>query len=482
MLLWMPAVTVCLCGCPSEEPSDPESGGDGDTSPVAIQLAFPKGTGLRERAAIAVSEWETTTQGLCTVTELDFADEDESLESLSAATDIVLVPMTLLPALVDAGWIAPLDGDESSEAMTRWKDVMDGLRDSACRPHGTPAVLPVSCPVLACYYRSDLLEAADKAPPETWEDYQMLLETLPEWAPDQTAVEPWNEEFRASMFLARAASSALHPDSLSLYLDIQNGESLIASEGFVRSLEASRDSLRHLDQQSLSLGPNDCLRELTAGRAALAIGHPADPAVNGDDLSADSESRFQGRIGVCSLPGTEQVFDRENNEWTDLSGASGPYRVTLAGFDGFAVCVHSGSLPVEQRAAWDLWGMIEDDFQAGGEPLQWLSGICRSGRLASARQTVWRGMPTNAWRAHLDVAAKQLTSTRVAADLPLPERRRFREVLTEQVTRAITGETSSDAALQAAAEDWNGLIEELGRERVLNTYRACLGLRPVSGP
>ena len=53
------------------------------------------------------------------------------------------------------------------------------------------------CPVrtLVCYLRRDLLDQAGLKLPETWEDYHVLLEKLPEWAPGLAAVEPWSEEF-----------------------------------------------------------------------------------------------------------------------------------------------------------------------------------------------------------------------------------------------------------------------------------------------
>ena len=448
---------------------------------VRTHLTIPKELSFEEQIAIPVSEWETSTGGTCAVTELDFAGEAGDSPRLPGECTIVLAPLSSLPELVDAGWVASMTlNDDALDA--RWDDVMEGLRNGMCRPGGEPGVLPVSCPVLACYYRSDLLEAAGKSPPETWDDYQTLLETLPDWAPEMAAVEPWGEEFRASLFLARAASLALHPDSLSLYLDIQTGEPLIASEAFLRSLADMQAASPYLDQASLTLGPGECLREVTEGRAALAIGLPASPTRDVPDSTDAGEGTAGGTIGVCPLPGSLSVFNRETGEWSDLSAESGPYRVTLAGFEGYAVCVHAGATEPQQRASWNLWGMIEDDLQTSGEPPAWLPGICRTSRLAGARRSPMSGLPASTWQAHLEVAANQLTSTRVAADLPLPQRQRFREPLGEQVTRALTEDASPEDALQAVGDEWIELIEELGRQRVLNTYRACLGLSPVSLP
>src|SRR5262249_36247776 len=139
-----------------------------------------------------------------------------------------------------------------------WRDLFAGLAGKFAARKGTPLFVPLSCPVLVCYYRRDLLGAAGLNPPQTWDDYQQLLEKLPNWAPGLAAAEPWGENFRATMFLARGVCAAQHSGHYSLFFDIETGAPLIDSPGFVRALETARAAVAKMPQDVLTYGPVDC--------------------------------------------------------------------------------------------------------------------------------------------------------------------------------------------------------------------------------
>jgi ABC-type glycerol-3-phosphate transport system substrate-binding protein len=283
------------------------------------------------------------------------------------------------------------------------------------------------------------------------------------------------------MFLARAVPSALHPDNYSLYLDVETGDPLIDDPPFATALDESIRTLPLLDPRSRALGPADCVQDVFAGRAALAIGAPESlPLAEPQSESRSSRPDESVRVGVARLPGEARIYQRQTGEWHSPEGDTA-HHVTLIGFDGWMVCASARLQPEARAAAWHLWMTLESP-ELGGPSRPWSASLVRSSQLADVLHRPAEGFRPEEWRAQVQIAAESLDDARVAFDLPLPARWRFRDVLTEQLSAAMAGEQSTDDALQAVCDDWNRLIDELGRRRVVNVYRACSGLLPLPEP
>jgi multiple sugar transport system substrate-binding protein len=462
-----------LSGCPG--PPDQEAVPPAASS-APVTLAVPAGHGLSEAWQVAAAEWEATSGARCTFEEVDLTETPLPPESAALA----VVPLQDLATLLDSGWPATID--EASPGYPLTREVFDGLRRALSVRGGDAVAVPLACPVLACYYRADLLEAAGLSPPNTWDDYGRILTALPDWAPGLTAVEPWNEDFRATMFLARAVPAALHPDNFSLYLDVETGEPLIHDPPFTAALEEAIRVAPLLDPRSRELGPADCIREVLEGRCALAIGaHDPRPQTDPRSDSEPSRSDESLRVGIAMLPGAARVYQRQTGEWQPAPEGSAAHRVTLIGFDGWMVCA-AAQLDAEARtAAWQLWTTL-DSPELSGPAQPWAGAVVRSSRLADVLQHPSSGFRSDEWRAQVQTAADSLNSGRVVFDLPLPERQRFRDTLAAQLSTALAGEKAAQEALQAVRDDWNSIIDELGRRRVVNVYRACSGLSRLPEP
>lgn len=421
---------------------------------------------------MAAAEWEVSTGA-----QVDIQEFPASLNGQPPpeSVDLAVMPLAELAMLVDAGWLAPID--DRSSAYAEAQDLLPGLRRGISQPGGQPAGLPLACPVLACYYRADLLEAAGRSPPASWTEYRQLVESLPEWAAGLSAVEPWSEEFRSTMFLSRSVSAALHPDNFSLYLDVESGAVLIDEPPFVAALDEASGVLEHLDPRSLELGPVDCVNELLAGRAALAIGVP-ESFIPSRQRTADEYDSGTLQLGVVPLPGAEQVYHRQTGEWRPPANEAAVQRVTLIGFDGILVCAAGQREPVVSRSAWELWNTLDSpDLVVGERP--WSSAVVSSSRLTDVLRQPLPGFGVESWRSHVQATADSLNLNRTVLDLPLPERGRFRAILTDHVSQALAQEATAAEALAAVRGEWEQLIDELGRRRVVNVYRMSSGLSPL---
>jgi hypothetical protein len=187
------------------------------------------------------------------------------------------------------------------------------------------------------------------------------------------------------------------------------------------------------------------------------------------------------RVGIEPLPGAARIFQRQNGAWQSPPEGAIAHRVTLIGFDGWMVCA-AARLDSQARAdAWNLWTTLESP-ELGGPASPWFDSLVRSSRLADVLQRPAEHFRPGEWRAQVQVVADSLNDRRIAFDLPLPERERFRDILTQHVSAAMTGEEPAGAALQAVHAEWSALIDELGRPRVVNVYRACSGLSPLPEP
>ncbi len=446
-----------------------------------MQVAVPSGIGLSEAWQLPVTEWQDASGAEGAVAETDLST-DGALERLSGETVLLVAPWSLVPELIRADWLAAIPAGEHGLDVIAWHDVFDGLRNGPAAPGGKPALLPLSCPTLVCCYRADLLESAGLAAPSTWTEYQQLLDALGEWAPGMSAVEPWSEEFRATMFLARAAPMALAPQNFSMLLDVGTGQPLIGGPPFVRALTAVRAAQARMDDGVLTSDPLDCLRDVLEGRAALAITCVPPGAASATALDEPSPARAVDRassvrLGFCPLPGADEFYDRERDAWV-VPRDGQPNRVTVTGFGGLVVGVAKARSSPERQAAWSLWAAIEAQSRDGVLNDAQVRGLCRRTQAlpGSAALAVLRADErVGCGRA----IARSLDGTRVIAEFPLPGGARFRDALTRGLTRAVESHATPEEALQETARQWESLIEEIGRSAVLDTYRQSLGLSPV---
>ena len=242
-----PIPTLCLlamlccagCGGDNDEPevkANPFAG-------MTVQVSIPAGLGFEQEWELALAEWEQRTGAKVELTPRELTPDVSLVDiyggSAEAAGDLIIFPLTGIAELGDAGWLPVIPDPQQRPGQLDWNDLFQGLRESAGSRYGGPAALPLSCPALVCYYRDDLLAAANLSPPQTWDDYQKLAETVDDWAGGLPVIEPWTPEFRATMYLARAAAYVKHPDEYSMFFDIRSGDPQLTGPGFQRALQLS---------------------------------------------------------------------------------------------------------------------------------------------------------------------------------------------------------------------------------------------------
>ncbi len=492
------AIALFAAGCDSKPP---DAGNSAPSLPFAgkqVEIVIPAATGLNELWLAPAQEWSTQTGGEARLVEYDGGNLSDLMRAVSTgeASAVAVVSTGLLLDAAATLEISPIPETALSvESGLAWSDLLPGVRDRLGAPRRKPLMVPLNAPVLVCYYREDLLKLHNLRPPQTWEEYTALVNQLPTWGPGLVAVEPWSESFRATMFLARAVSSARHPDNYSVFVDLETLQPMIDNPAYLRALEQTRDAVSKMPDSVWSLDPLDCRRLILEGKAALAIGFEPRWGSSRPDHADGIVSRAEGiEVSVCPLPGAREAYNAARQKWdstpprADVNRGDAPsaggqvFRCTLTSFDGHvAVCfrkVGTGGGDV----AWNAFASLAGLDYASRLPAG-MAGLTRESQLSNPAQFVGPELSGTEANAYLTTVADSLRASGLVFELPFPRRADFRRALASRLTDAVRHQSEPSAVLGEVAREWQALIEEIGRENFRTAYRQILGLgaKPDSG-
>ena len=464
-------VCLLLCGCFDFKP---QSGANTVTLPFKgqeVELLIPKTLGLPTAWEVLIQEWSSQTGA--TVRWVEYSSNDEATfgKDLEPTTSfggrVVLFSLQRLSEL--DRHLAPLGSATGSDLDL--KDLFKGLRERVVSRGRSPIAVPLAAPGLVCYYRRDLLKAAGLKPPTNWEDYQSLLDVLERWAPNLTAVEPLGPDHRAATFFARSLAFAKHPENYSVWFDLETGEPLVQTPGFVEALTAAQRAWKRMPSAINEMTPADCRREMLEGRAALALAY--EPS-----LVTESSSRVERapgiEVGISRLPGSKRVFNRNSDRWETLP-AGGLHSPGLCGTTGLAAGVTLPTNGSKDIAAWNLLTtLVESQFESAWATLP--KTPCRESQVGTAPSWNDNGLTAEEASQYVDAVAQMLRDTQLVAELPLPRADEFRAATARGISSVLAGETEPAATLAAIQKEFDEIANSVGKETLRAAYRRGLGL------
>lgn len=480
----MAAFALTGAGCGSSDRKDKGSSSDQPFAGARLTIAVPPGSNMPARWQSLLIEWSARTGAEAEIKEQWIAGDDKPSEERRATPapdpDLMIFPINSLPDLNAAGRLAPVPMSlQQEDSGLQWNDIPRGLAANVLQVDRTPVAVPIACPVLVLYYRKDLLAKAGQFPPETWEDYQKLLDTLDRWAPGLSAAEPWGTEFRATMFLARSLPYARHPENFSLLFDIQTGDPLLDAEGWTRGLDAATKALPKLHADSLKSSPADCRRLILEGKTAFAIGYdtPPDesPATDAEKSAVSRASNIS--LGVVRLPGSRVVFNRASKRWDAAPG--GLNRPSLSAFTGLAAGVSSKSSDLNAQAAWNLLVALSDPAAFGTAFTGPQRSLCRMSQAEAGRPWFGAELTDGEGGEFLQATSEALHDARLTPELPVVGGDDFRLLLTKGLEPALTGQATAAEALSVVQKEWQRRVETAGKDVIRASYRRQLGLSTI---
>ncbi len=478
LVILSPVMLLFLVGCPSAKPQSDTKQAAQPFRGSVLEVVAPKSLNLPVYWEVMLQEWSSQTGASTRFVEFDTNDGAlaESAVKPESGGRIVLFPFRDFCRFETQ--LTPLS---AFDTRLDSREIFKGLRERALSREREFMAVPVSAPVLVCYFRNDLLRAARRKAPETWNDYLELIETLDTWAPGLSAVEPLAPEFRATTFFAKSLAFCKHPENYSVWFDIDTAKPTLNSPGFVEALEMARRTWRKLPPEVANYSPADCRRMLLTGKAAMALSfEPLSSELVARSQSDESSKvqRIDGiEIGVCRLPGSRRVFNRNSKKW-DTMAAGTVHAPALCGFAGLAVGVALPAKKEQEAAALDLLVNLSTSALFDEAFASLPKGPCRESQLTLAPN--WFGPELSSEEAsqYADAVAQSLRDMQLVYELPVIGAEEFRQAAAIALQPLIRGEADSEQTSSAMQLAFESIVERLGPDVVRDSHRRGLGLSP----
>ena len=464
---------VILSGC-SKQPSGITGSANRPFHGQSVKLAVPASQAIPAHWEVMIQEWSAQSGATAAFQEYDPTAPSIS-DQLSNDESVVLFPlqqlMELDSRLNNLASINELDS----------RDLFKGMRERVLTHDQQLMAFPVSAPCLVCYYRSDLLKAAGKKPPETWSDYEELAKTVDDWAKGLVAVEPLSAEFRATTFFARALAFTKHPENYSVWFDSDTGKPVLDTPGFAKALEVSQQVWATLPAEVLNYGPMDCRRLMLTGKAAITLSYETGKA-GGAFLESETSTpveRIDGiQLGICPLPGSKTVYNRNSKRWDSLPGKS-VNAPALCGFSGLALGIIADSKkPAETTAANLLASLCSPEmFDQAFAFLP--KGPCRESQIIHAAGWFTPELSTEESSEYCDAVSRSLREKQIVFELPVAGASEFKRVASQELEHLFRKEASIEQTIAAIQKAFETIVENRGPEAVLASHRRGLGLAPA---
>lgn len=474
LLVGLGLVLFLTSGCRREAAGPLTPAAPADAPPLRLLVI-----GDSELAKVIQREWDARTAGELALRELS-VDELLEWQHPRLAADVVIYPSQLLGDLAGRDWLAHIPADDWDDPAFQSREIFPAIRKQVLVWGEDPIATPLGGAQLFLFYRRDIFEKLGVEPPQTWSEYQGLVEQLAARERVQELIgsadgpwsgtcEPAEGEWTALTFLARAAPYAKHRSQFSALFDYRSMEPLIAGPPFERALTELRAvAASTADAQPLSA--EETVVRVLRGQSAMAIGTLA-------GLRADGLPDELPEIGIAPLPGGRDVYNFRSSSWEQRS-ADESWRAPLLGFEG-----KLGSLTKESRQPGEAIRLLT--FLSGPEMSVTISlagneaGPYRESHLTMAEK--WLGAGADpALKTQFEETMRTIGNDPNCLTIPrIPGSREYLATLAASIQEALTGDGAKKPAvdvLTAVAAKWNEITDARGRDQQQQAYRQSLGL------
>ena len=464
---------LCLAGCPSSPSSSTTPAEKLPLSGVKLKLAVAGDPELAQAVARLQGEWNSQTGAEVEVLQIS---EKELLEAKDIPADAVLCDPRFIGIFAEQKMIVPVPA--SVQKTSQWADVFDLSRHQEAAWGGEVVAVPFGSPVFVIYYRADLLEQLNRKPPQTWAEYHELAKLMAGMkqssgeSPWFGTMEPLGAGWAGLVLLARAAPYAKHRDNYSTLFNIKTMEPLLAGPPMVRALEELAAAAKLGNPDALQSDPATVRTAFWQGKCSMAMTWPsAADRHHGEKSSIAAKSQFP--IGFVELPGSNKVFNINNQAWETRSEDENP-RVPLLSLAGRVGMV--GKQSTQQEAAFQLLLWLSSEQNSPQiSPASPATTLFRRSHLKQPMLWVEKGVSPTAAIKYVELSAETFHREQWLA-LRIPGREEYLAALDEAVQSAVAGDVTAADALSKAAKRWREITEKRGIDRQRAAYLHSLGL------
>lgn len=454
-----------------------------DYSGVTLTVGTQTGPYIASALTAAAAEWKKATCGTVNVVEFPWSELYPKIATALAGGEDTFDAVTFAPA-----WTPDFTPflTEMPEAMRQgedWEDIHPVYRERLMVWDGKVLSQTMDGDLHATTYRIDLFEdpkeqeafkaryGYDLAPPRTWKAYLDIAEFFTR--PDQGL---WGtaEAFRRGgqqfwFFFSHAAAYTNHPDHPgSMFFDPETMDAQLNNPGWVRGLEEYIKASKFAPPNALNFSFGEVNAAMAGGQVAESIGW-GDTGV----IAADpKQSKIPGKVGSSTLPSSTEVYNYKTKQWDTFPE---PVDTSFMAFGGWQIAVPQASK--NQEAAWNFVQLLSSPQVSGMAAITGGSGV-NPYRFSHAQNLdLWKDLFTEREaKEYLGAQLASMNAKNVALDMRLAGYFSYTEVLEIELSKALAGQVTPQAALDTVAAEWNRLTDEFGREPQLAAYRASMGL------
>lgn len=451
---------AAIAGCEEKSKPATASGSSGSNSgkaaaSVTLRITVAEDAALGEAIERLRGEWQELSGSEFEVGHIQAAEllagQIVSGEELPPA-DLWIFASRHLGQLCEEGRLRPMRKSALQSDVLELDDVVSCVREQSMNYGGLPMALPIGCPVPLMV--SNPIDERTAA--ATWNDLPQNL------VGNVLTLEPEPRSW-AYLLLARAACYAEHPSRDAILFDPDSMKPRFDSPPFLRAMTelqgmASKD------------------RRITAAANAAFPKQGGLPTILWPLREAGNTTPELARraetVTVSPLPGTETVWNPIAGDWEEVTRS--PQRVTLLGTCGRVVSVSSKSR--NAAAAFRLAAWL-----AGKQNARQLSQA--SSNVAASRSSLlitgddWIGYGFPGFGQAVSRAMGESLANRRTFVIPRIVRvDAYLEALGSAVRGVVGKSATPEEALRTAADDWEKLTDQVGRDRQRGAYLRHLGL------
>jgi multiple sugar transport system substrate-binding protein len=181
-------------------------------------------------------------------------------------------------------------------------------------------------------------------------------------------------------------------------------------------------------------------------------------------------------IGFVELPGSPEVFNPREHQWTTRKPDDDPH-VPLLGIAGRLGSISRETTSADAAFQLLVW-LSGDEWSAKVSTASSATTLFRRSQLAQPQHWVEPGMPQEAAKQYGEMAAQSFSQPGWLFSPRMPGHAEYMAALDDAVRRAAAGTAEPAAALSEVAASWQKITDHLGRAEQQQAYCRSIGLEP----
>ena len=389
----------------------------------------------------------------------------------SGAYDVVMFYPAYIGDFAGNGYLKPLDDYFTKSPASVWDphqdDMIAPFRELYNKFGGKTYALTIDGDIHVFLYRTDLFnnkdeQAAFKAkygkdlkPPETWDDYNQVGAFFTRKKGDKLAGQTLTDDFYGSAefgqrgysfawFMDRAASAGV------MYFDANMKPGINTKES-VAALQSMVDSIKNAPPDVLSYGYQELADAFIKGKVAMVVQWSDVPKKGADP----AQSTIVGKVGIGRVPGTkvgDTVVHRSMMPVGRVLAVTADSKVSDAAYCVVKHIAYDRSLEDVSTSLTGLDPYRPSHLEHPEAYVPLMGDQPSKDYLAGLKTSLPDGFP----------------------EIFIPGAAQYEDSLDLHVNKALAGQETPQAALDATAKEWDAITDKLGRDKQIQLWKSAL--------